>query len=155
MAQTEFQNEIEEQNKLEEMENEKKKQQAYDMLRQSLEQKYKKEKKDIENKMNLQLKEYEDKLNEMINQNEKHNEMEKEKNKMEKKLKHQLKRLQTQKNIRPKSFQSEVVREENRSPTKSIEVLETNLINIVKKIIKFKSIIDDLKRNVNLDLFLR
>ena len=73
--------------------------------------------------MNLQLKEYEDKLNEMINQNEKHNEMEKEKNKMEKKLKHQLKRLQTQKNIRPKSFQSEVVREENRSPTKSIEVL--------------------------------
>ena len=154
MAQTEFQNEIEEQNKLEEMENEKKKQQAYDMLRQSLEQKYKKEKKDIENKMNLQLKEYEDKLNEMINQNEKHNEMEKEKNKMEKKLKHQLKRLQTQKNIRPKSFQSEVVREENRSPTKSIEVLETNLINIVKKIIKFKSIIDDLKRNVNLDLFL-
>ena len=119
MAQTEFQNEIEEQNKLEEMENEKKKQQAYDMLRQSLEQKYKKEK-----------------------------------NKMEKKLKHQLKRLQTQKNIRPKSFQSEVVREENRSPTKSIEVLETNLINIVKKIIKFKSIIDDLKRNVNLDLFL-
>ena len=154
MAQTEFQNEIEEQNKLEEMENEKKKQQAYDMLRQSLEQKYKKEKKDIENKMNLQLKEYEDKLNEMINQNEKHNEMEKEKNKMEKRLKHQLKRLQTQKNIRPKSFQSEVVREENRSPTKSIEVLETNLINIVKKIIKFKSIIDDLKRNVNLDLFL-
>ena len=40
MAQTELQNELEEQNKLEEMENEKRRQQAYDILRQRLEQKY-------------------------------------------------------------------------------------------------------------------
>ena len=40
MAQTELQNEIEEQNKIEEMENEKRKQKAYDTLKISLEQKY-------------------------------------------------------------------------------------------------------------------
>jgi hypothetical protein len=57
MAQTELQNEIEEQNKIEEMENEKRKQKAYDTLKISLEQKYNKERQEIETKMNKQLKE--------------------------------------------------------------------------------------------------
>ena len=153
MAQTELQNELEEQNKLEEMENEKKRQQAYDILKQSLEQKYTKEKKEIEDKMNLQFKEYEDKINEMKNQNEEIGKLEKQNNELEMKLKFKLKRLQSQKPIKRGSFQSEVIREENLSSSQN-EKLEIKLINIVKKIHKFKVFIDDLKRNVELDLFL-
>ena len=151
MAQTELQNELEEQNKIEEMENEKKRQQAYDILRQSLEQKYSKEKKEMEDKMNLQVKEYEEQLNEMKNQTEEKNKIEKEKNELELKLKDKLKRLQLQKNAKRGSFKSEVIREENQN---KLEKLENTLINVVKKIYKFKSLIDDLKRNVELDLFL-
>ena len=153
MAQTELQNELEEQNKLEEMENEKKRQQAYDILKQSLEQKYTKEKKEIEDKMNLQFKEYEDKINEMKNQNEEIGKLEKQNNELEMKLKFKLKRLQSQKTIKRGSFQSEVIREENLSSSQN-EKLEIKLINIVKKIHKFKVFIDNLKRNVELDLFL-
>ena len=115
MAQTELQNELEEENKLEAMENEKKRQQAYDILRQSLQQKYNKEKNEIQDKMNLKFKEYEDKMdkiqNEMKNQNEEKNKIEKEKNQIENKLK----RLKTQKNVRRGEFKSEVIQEETQS----------------------------------------
>jgi hypothetical protein len=84
--------------------------------------------------------------NEMKNQIEEKNKIEKEKNQFEMKLK----RLKTQKNERRPEFKSEVIQEE----TQSIENLENKLINIVKKIQKFKVMIDDLKRNVDLDLFL-
>ena len=153
MAQTELQNELEEQNKIEQMENEKKKQQAYDILRQSLETKYNKEKKEMENKMNLQLKEYQDKINEMKNQNEEKNKIEKEKNELEQRLKHKIKRLQSEKILRTKVFKSEVVKDDNQENQKTNQ-LENKLINIVKKIYKLKGIIEDLKRNVDLDLFL-
>ena len=90
MAQNELQNELEEQNKIEEMENEKKKQKAYDILKQSLETKYNKEKQEIENKMNMQLKEYQNKINEMKNQTEEKMKIEKEKNELELKLKNKI-----------------------------------------------------------------
>ena len=153
MAQTELQNEIEEQNKLEEMENEKKKQKAYDILRISLEQKYNKERQEIESKMNKQLKEYQDKINEMKNQSEEKSKMEKEKNELEIRLKQKIEKLESEKNQQKKMFQSEVVLSENEFTHKS-EVLENKLINIVKKIYKLKGIIEDLRRDVDLDLFL-
>ena len=151
-AQNELQNELEEQNKIEEMENEKKKQKAYDILKQSLETKYNKEKQEIENKMNMQLKEYQDKINEMKNQTEEKIKIEKEKNELELKLKNKIQRLESKKNVSNKVYQSEFVRNENQDSQN--EQLETKLINIVKKIFKIKSIIEDLKRNVDLDLFL-
>ena len=153
MAQTELQNEIEEQNKIEEMENEKKKQQAYNILRTSLEQKYNKERQEIETKMNKQLKEYQEKINEMKNQSEEKIKMEKEKNELEIRLKQKIEKLESEKNQQKKMFTSEVVRSENEFTHKS-ELLENKLINIVKKIYKLKGIIEDLKRNVDLDLFL-
>ena len=153
MSQTELQNEIEEQNKLEEMENEKKKQQAYDILKTSLEQKYTKEKQEIESKMNQQLKEYQDKINEMKNQSDEKSKMEKERNELEMKLKHKIEKLESEKNKRKMMFSSEVVKSENEFIHNS-EKLENKLINIVKKMYKFKGIIEDLKRNVDLDLFL-
>ena len=153
MAQTELQNEIEEQNKIEEMENEKKKQKAYDILRMSLEQKYNKERQEIETKMNKQIKEYQDKINEMKTQSDEKSKMEKERNELEIRLKQKIEKLESEKNKKKKMFQSEVVRSENEFIHKS-ELLENKLINIVKKIYKLKGIIEDLKRNVDLDLFL-
>ena len=153
MAQTELQNEIEEQNKIEEMENEKRKQKAYDTLKISLEQKYNKERQEIETKMNKQLKEYQDKINEMKNQSEEKSKMEKEKNELQLRLKLKIEKLESEKNRQKKMFESEVVRSENEFTHKS-ELLENKLINIVKKIYKLKGIIEDLKRNVDLDLFL-
>ena len=154
MAQTELQNEIEEQNKIEEMENEKKKQQAYDILRISLEQKYNKERQEIESKMNKQLQEYQEKINEMKNQSDEKSKMEKERNELEMRLKHKIEKLESEKNLQKKKmFQSEVVRTEQEFTHQS-EKLENKLINIVKKMYKLKGIIEDLKRNVDLDLFL-
>jgi len=154
MAQTELQNEIEEQNKIEEMENEKKKQQAYDILRISLEQKYNKERQEIESKMNKQLQEYQEKINEMKNQSDEKSKMEKERNELEMRLKHKIEKLESEKNLQKKKmFQSEVVRSEQEFTHQS-EKLENKLINIVKKMYKLKGIIEDLKRNVDLDLFL-
>ena len=152
MAQTELQNEIEEQNKIEEMENEKKKQQAYDILRMSLEQKYNKERQEIETKMNQQLKEYQDKINEMKTQSDEKIKMEKERNELEEKLKKKIKILESEKNLQKNMFQSEVVR--GNEFTHKSELLENKLINIVKKMYKLKGMIVDLKRNVELDLFL-
>ena len=153
MAQTELQNEIEEQNKIEEMENEKKKQQAYDILRTSLEQKYNKERQEIEENMNKQLKEYQDKMEEIKNKNEE-NKIEKEKNEQEmRRLKHQIEKLESEINEQKMKFQSEVVRSENEFKHKS-ELLENKLKNIMKKIYKFKGMLEDLKRNFELDLFL-
>ena len=153
MAQTELQNEIEEQNKIEEMENEKKKQQAYDILRTSLEQKYNKERQEIEENMNKQLKEYQDKMEEIKNKNEE-NKIEKEKNEQEmRRLKHQIEKLESEINEQKMKFQSEVVRSDNEFKHKS-ELLENKLKNLMKKIYKFKGMLEDLKRNVELDLFL-
>ena len=153
MAQTELQNEIEEQNKIEEMENEKKKQQAYDILRTSLEQKYNKERQEIEENMNKQLKEYQDKMEEIKNKNEE-NKIEKEKNEQEmRRLKHQIEKLESEMNEQKMKFQSEVVRSENEFKHKS-ELLENKLKNLMKKIYKFKGMLEDLKRNFELDLFL-
>ena len=155
MAQTELQTELEEQNKLEEMENEKKKQKAYDILKQSLETKYNKEKKEMEDKMNMQLKEYEEKLKEMKNQSEERSKLEKEKNELELKLKNKIKRLESQKYAKTKAFHSEVIRDETESQeTQKKDTLVTKLVGVVKKIFKIRSIIEDLKRNVSLDLFL-
>jgi hypothetical protein len=135
------------------MENEKKKQKAYDILRQSLETKYNKEKQEMENKMNLQLKEYQDKLNEMKNQTEEKKKIEKERDELELKLKNKIQRLESERFARNKIFESEVIRDENQG-NKNNQQLVNKLTNIVKKIFKIKGIIEDLKRNVELDLFL-
>ena len=154
MAQTELQNEIDEQRKLEEMENEKKQQHAYEVLRMSLESKYSKERQEIENKMNKQLKEYQDKINEMKNQSEEKNKMEKERDELENRLKIKIKKLEANKNLQKNIFRSEVVKNESESFTHKSEKLENKLINIVKKMFKLKSMIEDLKRNIDIDLFL-
>ena len=104
--------------------------------------------------MKTQFEEYENKINLMKNENEEKEKIAKEKNEMEKQLKDRLKRLQSQKNERNKLFQSEVIKDESQITAKNEQQLEKKLMNIVKKIYKFTDLIDDLKRNVDLDLFL-
>ena len=157
-AQTEFQQELEKQKKVEEEENEKKKKEEYESLKQSLELKYNKDKKEIETKMNLQLKEYQDKINEMKTQSEEKKKMEKERQEVENKLKKKIEKLEIERaqkklKVQEKYKSSEVVIGEVES-THLNEKFEKKLINIYKKIYKFKSIIEDLNRQVKIDLYL-
>ena len=156
-AQTEFQLELEKQKKIEEEENEKKKKEEYENLKQSLELKYNKDKKEIETKMNLQLKEYQDKINEMKTQSEEKKKMEKERQEVENKLKKKIEQLEIERAqkkqiVKEKYKQSEVIGEVDY--THINEKFEKKLINLYKKIYKFKSIIEDLNRQVKIDLYL-
>ena len=156
-AQTEFQQEIEKQKKIEEEENEKKKKEEYESLKQSLELKYNKDKKEIETKMNLQLKEYQDKINEMKSQSEEKKKMEKEREEVENKLKKKIEQLeieraQKKQKVIEKYKQSEVIGEVDY--THINEKFEKKIINLYKKIYKFNSIIEDLNRQVKIDLYL-
>ena len=156
-AQTEFQQEIEKQKKIGEEENEKKKKEEYESLKQSLELKYNKDKKEIETKMNLQLKEYQDKINEMKSQSEEKKKMEKERQEVENKLKKKIEQLeieraQKKQKVIEKYKQSEVIGEVDY--THINEKFEKKIINLYKKIYKFNSIIEDLNRQVKIDLYL-
>ena len=155
-AQTEFQQELEKQKKIEEEENERKKKEEYENLKQSLELKYNHDKEEIETKMNLQLKEYQDKINEMKTQSEEKKKMEKERQEVENQLKKKIEQLeieraQKKKKAQEKYKQSEFVIDE---ATHINENFENKLINIYKKIYKFNSIIEDLNRQVKIDLYL-
>ena len=157
-AQTEFQQELEKQKKLEEEENEKKKKEEYESLKQKLELKYNQDKEEIETKMNLQLKEYQDKINEMKTQSEEKKKMEKERQEVENQLKKKIEQLEIERakkkqKVQEKYKQSEVVMGEVES-THLNEKFEKKLINIYKKIYKFNSIIEDLNRQVKIDLYL-
>lgn len=147
-AQMELQKEIEEQN-------EKKKQEALNNLKQSLEEKYIKDKQEIEK----QLQEYEIKIKEMTNQSEEKMKMEKERNAMEAMLKQRIESLEADKLKKKKEVEmrekSEIVKKEREKEfVHKSEKLENTLLNIVKKIYKLKIIISELKRNIDLDIFL-
>ena len=157
-AQSEFQQELEKQRKIEEEENEKKKKEEYESLKQKLETKYNQDKEEIETKMNLQLKEYQDKINEMKTASEEKKKMERERQEVENKLKKKIEKLeieraQKKQRVQEKYKQSEVVSEEI-DFTHLNEKFEKKLINIYKKIYKFKSIVEDLNRQVSIDLYL-
>ena len=147
-AQIELQKEIEEQN-------EKKKQEAMNMLKQSLEEKYIKDKKEIEK----QLQEYEKKIKEMTNQTEEKKKMEKERDGMEALLRQRIETLEADKLKKKKEVElrekSEIIKKDKEKEfIHKSEKLENTLLNIVKKIYKLKIIISELKRNIDLDLFL-
>ena len=108
--------------------------------------------------MNLQLKEYQDKINEMKTQSEEKKKMEKERQEVENQLKKKIEQLEIERakkkqKVQEKYKQSEVVMGEVES-THLNEKFEKKLINIYKKIYKFNSIIEDLNRQVKIDLYL-
>ena len=105
----------------------------------------------------MQLKEYQDKINEMKTQSEEKKKMEKERQEVENKLKKKIEQLEIERAqkkqiVKEKYKQSEVIGEVDY--THINEKFEKKLINLYKKIYKFKSIIEDLNRQVKIDLYL-
>ena len=161
IAQMELQKEIEETNKKQDEENEKKKQEELDSLKKDLEEKYSKEKQDIEEKLRKQLQDYESKLRE-INQNVEKSKLETERLNMENIIKQRLELLESEKARKKREFEvrekNDIIKKENVKKEKDFihrsEKLESTLSNVVKKLNKMKIIITELKRNLNIDVFL-
>jgi kinesin family protein 13 len=161
IAQMELQKEIEETNKKQDEENEKKKQEELDSLKKDLEEKYTKEKQDIEEKLRKQLQDYESKLRE-INQNVEKSKLETERLNMENIIKQRLELLESEKARKKREFEvrekNDIIKKENVKKEKDFihrsEKLESTLSNVVKKLNKMKIIITELKRNLNIDVFL-
>eukprot|EP00340_Litonotus_pictus_P005567 CAMPEP_0170514046 /NCGR_PEP_ID=MMETSP0209-20121228/600_1 /TAXON_ID=665100 ORGANISM="Litonotus pictus, Strain P1" /NCGR_SAMPLE_ID=MMETSP0209 /ASSEMBLY_ACC=CAM_ASM_000301 /LENGTH=1023 /DNA_ID=CAMNT_0010797955 /DNA_START=73 /DNA_END=3141 /DNA_ORIENTATION=- len=161
MAQLELQNEIEQYNKMMEEENKKRKQEEMESYKKNLEEKYLKDKVDIEDKMKKQLTDYEDKLKEM-NQSVEKSKIENDRKNMEIIMQEKLKLLEQEKVRKKREYEQkeklEIRKKEELSKQHEVihksEKLEQNLHNVMKKINKMKIIIQELKRNVNLDIYI-
>ena len=159
-AQLELQKEIEIYNKKQEEENEKRKKEEMEHYKKNLEEKFTKEKQEIEEKLQKQLFEYEDKLKEM-NQSVERSKIENDRRNMEIIMQEKLKLLEQEK-IRKKREYEQKERNENKRKETMVErqkeiihkseKLEQSLHNIIKKLNKMKIIINELKRNFNLEI---
>ena len=160
-AQLELQKEIEENNKRQEVENEKKKQEELDNLKKDLEDKYTKEKQEIEEKLRKQLLDYEQKLKEM-NQSVEKSKIENERMNVEVLLQERLKILEADKAKKKREYEikekMDNQKKENNKRTQELvhksEKLEQSLHIVVRKLNKLKIICNELKRNVSLEIFL-
>lgn len=160
-AHDELQKEIEENNRKQNEENEKRKEEQLLILKKNLEEKYFKEKNDIEQQMKNKMLDYESKLQEM-NQNAEKNKLENEKTAIQANAKILLERLEIERHKKKMEYEyrekNDMLRKENEKKEKEVvhksQKLEHNLHNIVKKINKLKLIINELRRNINLEVFL-
>lgn len=161
MAQTELQNEIELANKQAEEENNRRKMEEMESYKKNLEEKYVKEREEIEERMKKQRHEYENKLKEM-NESVEITRIENDRKNMEIIMQEKLKLLEQEKVRKKRDYEQKEKqeirkKEEQSKQTEKIhksEKLEQNLHNVMKKINKLKIIIQELKRNVNLDIFI-
>ena len=111
-----------------------------------LEDKYAQESKEKEEQLQRQLNEYEIKIKEMSSQSDKTEKIVQ--------LKHKIDKLEAEKLLKKNIGQkSEIVKKDKAFIHKS-EKLENTLHNITKKIQKLKAIINELNRNIDLDIFL-
>ena len=161
-AQMELQKEIELETKKQLEENEKKKQEEINTLKKDLEEEYSKRKNEMEEKLRKQVEEYQLQIKE-INQNAEKQRLEQERLNQEKKLKEKLEQLEEEKAKKKREFEikekNEMIKREQAKKQQEFihksEKLENNLTNILKKISKMKIIINELKRNINLDVALQ
>ena len=160
-AQMELQKEIEETNKMQEEANEKKKQEELTSLKKDLEEKYSKEKQEIEDKLRRQLQDYELKLREM-NLSVEQTKIESERKNAEFFVKQRLDLLEAEKARKNRDMElkekNDMIRKENlkkgRDFSHTSEKLESQLNNIFKKLNKMSIIMNELKRNIKMDVFL-
>lgn len=160
-AQLELQKEIEENNRKQEEENEKRKKEEMENYKKDLEEKYEKEKIEIEEKLRKQVKDYEDKMKEM-NQSVEKSKVENDRKNVEILMQERLKLLEQDKIRKKREYeqreraeqQKREIMKKNQETIHKSEKLEQNLHNVVKKLNKMKIIINELKRNVNLDIYL-
>ena len=160
-AQMELQKELEIETKRQAEENEKKKQEEINTLKKDLEEEYSKRKNEMEEKLRKQVEEYQLQLKE-INQNAEKQRIEQERLNQERKLKEKIEQLEEEKAKKKREFEikekNEMLKREQAKKQQEFihksEKLENNLTNILKKISKMKIIINELKRNINIDVAL-
>jgi len=161
-AQMELQKEIEEQTKRQNEENEKRKQDEFNLLKKDLEEEFTKKKKEMEEEMKKQVEEYQTQLKEMSENAEKQK-IEQERLAQEEQLKLKIEQLEEEKARKKREFEIkektelmklEQAKKENEMIRKS-EKLESNLTIIMKKLLKLKIIIKEFKRNIDLDVNLQ
>ena len=141
--------------------NEKKKQEEIETLKKDLEEEYSKRKNEMEEKLRKQVEEYQLQLKE-INQNAEKQRIEQERLNQERKLKEKIEQLEEEKAKKKREFEikekNEMLKREQAKKQQEFihksEKLENNLTNILKKITKMKIIINELKRNINIDVAL-
>ena len=161
-AQLELQKELEAENIRQNEENEKKKMEEIKLLQKDYEEEYSKKKKEMEEKLRKQVEEYELQLRE-ISQNAEKQRIEQERLNQERKLKERIEQLEEEKVRKKREIEikakEEMLRREqikkDRELVHKSEKLENSLTNILKKITKMKIIINELKRNINLDAILQ
>jgi len=160
-AQFEHEREKDEINRKKNEANEKKKEEQLLDLKKTLEEKYFKEKSDIEQQMINKMNDYEAKLEEM-NKNNAQIKLDNQENLSSKFL---LERIQIEKNKKKLEYENreknDLVRTNTLDHDKCIDKkqdkskkLEHSLHNIVKKINKLKLILDEIGRNLHLEVFL-
>lgn len=159
IAQLELQNEIESYNKQLEEDNNKKKNEEMETYKKNLEDKYIKDKLEIEEKMKKQMQDYEDKMKE-ISQSVERSKVEIDRKNMEVLMQEKLKLLEQEKVRKKREYENkeknELRKKEELDKQQDIihksAKLEQTLHNVMKKVNKMKIIIQELKRNVNLDI---
>ena len=161
-AQMELQKEIEEMAKRQKEENEKRKQDEFNLLKKDLEEEFTKKKKEMEEELKKQVEEYQLQLKEM-NENAEKQKIEQERLAQEEQLRQKIEQLEEEKARKKREFEIkeknelmklEQTKKENEMIKKS-EKLESNLTIIMKKLSKLKIIIKEFKRNINLEVNLQ
>ena len=160
-TQMELQKEIEAANKKEIEEKEKKDKEEIDLLKKDLEEEYSKKENEMEEELRKKVEEYQLQLKEM-NQKAEKEKLEKERINQEKIMKEKIEQLEKEKAKKKKEIEEKekkelMKREQAQREQEFIhknEKLENTLTNILKKISKMKIIINELKRNINLEVTL-
>ena len=161
-AQMEFQKEVEEVVKKQKEENERRKQDEYNLMKKDLEEEFSKKKKEMEEELKKQVEEYQLQLKEM-NENAEKQKIEQERLAQEEKLRQKIEQLEEEKVRKKREFEIkeknellklEQTKKENEIIKKS-EKLESNLAIIMKKLLKLKIITKEFKRNINLEVNLQ
>ena len=161
-AQNEYQREIEKLKKKEKEENERRKKDEFDLFKKNLEEEYSKKKREMEDELNKKMEELETQLKEK-NESVEKSKIEIERLEQEKILKNNLEQLEEEKvrkrrelEIKEKNdlMKLEQSKKDNEIIRKN-EKLESKLNILIKKLEKLKIIINDFKRNINLEINLQ
>ena len=154
-AQYEIQEEIDKSNKLQIEEIEKKKQEEMRLLKEQ----YEKKRKEMEEELKKKSEEFQNQLNKII-ENEEKKELEKIQKKEEEEMKEKLNKLNEEENKKKQEYEKYKknisLLEESKNKTiefiKIDEKLENTFKNLLKKISKMKIIINELKREINIEI---
>ena len=161
-AQNEYQEEVEKIERKKKQENDKRKQDEFNLLKKNLEEEYTKKKKEMEDELKKKMEECQAQLKEMSESAEKQK-IEQERLEQEEKLKLKLEQLEEEKARKKREFdikeKNELMKLEQSKKDNEIirksEKLESNLTIIMKKLKKLEIIIKEFKRNIKLEVTLQ